>query len=293
MFKGLTTAVRLLKRMAHPRAGEFDREAVGYHRTFLTALREKTADMPEWTDGKGSRHRLVPTCLFGDSPAELRHAFYLDTGPLFLVFAGLLTHDDALARSSLMWFREGPPARLYSYDSECWQLPSLRHEISSCEPCYSWNVFHSHQSGDRTRFLEGMYSQLAGGLSRQTFTTCETRGGITALTPCLPAFYLLRLSVIDDQIVPGELHLLRLMPLAWLSQGRETRFENVPTEFGPVSLGVKLQTGGTQLAVRYSARWRHAPSKVLLHVPPGNIRMLTVNGNQVQVTSGSKIVAIG
>ena len=37
------------------------------------------------------------------------------------------------------------------------------------EPCYSWNVFHAHRLGDRAKYLEGMYSVLAGGVSKQTF----------------------------------------------------------------------------------------------------------------------------
>jgi hypothetical protein len=292
MYKGLTTAVRLLRRMGDARAAEFATEAADYQRSFLAAFREKAARMPSWTGRDGTRHRLAPISLSGDSSAELRHAFYLDAGPLFLVFAGLLPAEDPLARSTLLWFREGPPAKGYAYDSECWQVPSLHHEISSCEPCYSWNIFHSHCAGDRVRFLEGMYSLLAGGLSRQTFTTCETRGGITGLTPCLPAFYMLRLSVIDDQVAPGELHLLRLMPLAWLSRNREARFENVPTEFGPVTLGVKLGANGTELAVRYSARWRQAPGKVWLHVPPNGIGRVTVNGKRTPFDERAKRVQI-
>ena len=55
-----------------------------------------------------------------------------------------------------------------------------------------------------------MYSLFAGASSRQTYTVCETRGGITGVTPCLPGVWLARLAVIDDQIRDDELHLLRL-----------------------------------------------------------------------------------
>ena len=125
---------------------------------------------------------------------------------------------DDLMRSALLWFREGPPTRFYRPESDWAQLPSLRHEMATSEPCYSWNLFHSWQLGDRLRFLEGMYSLFAGAYSRQTYTVCETRGGITGCTHWLPSVLLARLAVIDDQIAEGELHLLRLMPLAWLKE---------------------------------------------------------------------------
>ena len=88
--------------------------------------------------------------------------------------------------------------------------------------------------------LEGMYSLFAGASSRQTYTVCETRGGITGVTPCLPSVWLARLAVIDDQIRDEELHLLRLVPLVWLRTDHPMRFENIPTEFGPVSLTAQL-----------------------------------------------------
>ncbi len=137
--------------------------------------------------------------------------------------------------------------------------------MSSCEPCYSWVFFHSWQLGDRAEFLEGMYSLFAGASSRQTYTVCETRGGITGLTPCLPDVWLLRLAVIDDQIREDELHLLRLVPLAWLRSDKEARFENMPTEFGVVSLTAKLDPAGRELRVTFCPEIQDRPETA--HTP--------------------------
>src|SRR5437773_5457505 len=94
--------------------------------------------------------------------------------------------------------------------------PVLTDEISSCEPCYSWNIFHSWQTDDRVKFLEGMYSLIVGGMSRQTFISSEHRGGMSGNQFVAPlAVNMIRLSVIDDQIEPSALHLLRIVPLAW------------------------------------------------------------------------------
>ena len=213
-YKGLATAVKVLRKMSHPRSTEFGLEAQDYKETFLRAFREKAADTPKWTDRGGVEHFFCPVSMSLERPEEIRHAFYLDAGPVFLVFAGLMEADDELMQSLLLWFREGPQVEHYRPDGNCWQVPCLVHEMSSCEPCYSWNVFHSWQIADRPRFLEGMYSQFAGGCSQQTGTICETRGGVTGTCPWLPAVYLARLAVVDDAIADGELHLLRLMPLS-------------------------------------------------------------------------------
>ncbi len=282
-YKGLITAVKLLKEIHHPRAAEFEAEARDYKAAFVKAIREKSATLPAWTDSKGKVHHQAPTAMFGEQDWQLRHPFHLDTGPLFLVFSGLMDADDDMMKSTLSWFREGPPTRFFRPNSDCWQLPSLVHEISSCEPCYSWNIFHSWQAGDRYHFLEGMYSLFAGAMSRQTYSLCETRGGLTGVTPCTPAVLLVRLAVIDDKIKDDELHLLRLAPLAWLSPTKEARFENMPTEFGPVTLRFKLARQGKELNVTFSDQFRSAPSKIVLHIPPvKGLTNVTLNGKDLK-----------
>ena len=188
--------------------------------------------MPEWTDDDGRTHRFVPTAL--PAGGDINHPFYLDAGPLFLVYSGLMTADDDLMRSALHYFRTGPNTHTYDLNGAWHQSVSLHRELSSCEPCYSWNVFHAWQSGDRPKFLEGMYSLLTGSLSRRTSIGCEHRGGVSGTLFSVPLpIELARLSVIDDQLEPDRLHLLRLVPLAWLRADRPTRFERIPTEFGP------------------------------------------------------------
>jgi hypothetical protein len=265
-------------------------EADTYRTVFQKVLRERWQSSPTWQDDAELQHHLVPTAVAGETPDEIRHAFYLDTGPLFLVFAGLLDADDPMSVETLAWFRSGPPTKLYRLDGNCFQTPSLRHEISSCEPCYSWNVFHAWQLGDRRHFLEGMYSLLAGAVSRKTFTVCETRGGVTGLTPALTSVYLARLAVIDEQIVPGELHLLRLMPRAWITSHRAARFLGIPTEFGPLDLEVRLNEGTDELRVQFRPHYRLEPKRVVLHVPPvAGLKTIRINDKR-EVVADDRIV---
>ena len=194
-------------------------------------------------------------------------------------------------QSALKWFREGPVQQFGRVGWSYSQVGFLRHEMSSCIPGYSWNIFHNHQLGDRSRFLESMYSQFAGAISRQTKTVCETRGGITGrITHADTPFYLARLAVVDDIIADKELHLLRICPLAWISTKTETRFEDMPTAYGPVSLRWKLAAKGDVLRVDYAPRFHQQPEKILLHVPPINgLKTILVNGEAHSVKPGAKL----
>ena len=288
-YKALATAARLLQRIGHPRAEEFAREARDYRETFVRAMREAMGGMPEWEDADGQRHRFVPTALPGGG--DVQFPFYLDTGPLFAVYAELMDADDELMRSALRYFREGPNTPRYDLTGPWHQPITLHREQSSCEPCYSWNVFHAWQTADRMRFLEGFYSLLTGAVSRQTSIGCEHRGGISGTLFSLPLpIELARLSVIDDQIEPGGLHLLRLVPLAWLTADRETLFERIPTEFGPVTLRFRLAEDGRRLDVSFQPRFRFTPSRVRLHMPPlPGLRTVMVNGHAFDAKPGETV----
>jgi hypothetical protein len=292
-YKGLTAAVRLLKKIQHPRAAEFEAEAQDYRAQFVRAFVETSKKIPAWRDSLGKSHSMAPRNLSGDKDFGIHHAFYLDTGPLFLVFAGLMDADEEPITSNRAWFREGPPRRTYQDVGNCWQTPSLHREMSSCEPCYSWVCFHSWKLADRPRFLEGMYSLLAGASSRQTFTVCETRGGHTGLIPCLPSVWLARLSVIDDQIQEGELHLLRLAPLVWLRTDKEACFHNMPTEFGVVGLKVKLGSDGRELLVNFDPKFKTVPRRILLHIPPEKeLKAVILNGKPLPWDGKQRILEI-
>ena len=293
-YKGLCTAVRLLKRLGHPQAQEFATEAQDYRRRFGEVIRRLVQETPTWKDASGRERHLVPRHLWGDKDWGTSHAFYLDAGPLFLVFAGLMDADDELMENCRLFFREGPNRWAYTDDGYPWKSPSLYHEMSSCEPCYSWVFFHTWQLGDRSHFLEGMYSLFAGACSQQTFTVCETRGGITGLTPCLGNAWLARLAVIDDQLRDEELHLLRLVPLAWLRSDREARFHNMPTEFGPVTVSFRLKNEAKrELDVHFVPRFHTRPRRIVLHVPPiAALAGIALNGKPLAWKPGTTTVEL-
>lgn len=290
-YKGLYTGARFLRQIHHPRAAEFTKEAEDYKKTFVAALRDASKKSTTWKDRNGKIHPLVPTSLYGAVEESLRHPFYLDTGPMQLVFAGLMDADDPLMQSALAWFRDGPVHQFARTNSNFMQVGFLNHEMSSCIPGYSWNNFINHELGDRQHFLEGMYSLYAGAISRQTKTVCESRGGITGrITHADAPFYMTRLAVIDDIIADNELHLLRICPLAWISSERETKFENMPTAYGPVTLRWKLSKDGKTLNLDYEPNFESKPDKVVLHIPPvEGLKKISINGKTRSVKPGGKL----
>ena len=138
-----------------------------------------------------------------------------------------------------------------------------------------------------------MYSLLTGSLSRRTSIGCEHRGGVsgTLFSAPLP-IELARLSVIDDQLEPDRLHLLRLVPLVWLSTDRTTTFERIPTQFGPVTLRFQLQENGHRLLVTFEPQFHHRPQQVLLHVPPRVGLSEILVGGRVHAAQPGGVIAL-
>jgi hypothetical protein len=293
-YKGLTSAVKLLKQINHPRAAEFEQFAAGFKKTFLENYYEIVKTGKTWIDDDG-KTRYLPSTVLTNKP-QPRHlfsdAFYLDVGPMVLVWAGLMDASDPIMKDIVDYFRNGPNKKMWPAMYHALYRPWLNHEISTCEPCYSWNIFHSWQLNDREKFLEGMYSLYAGALSQNTYISCEHRHGIMGNLFATPlAFYATRLAVIDDQVRANELHLMRICPQAWISSAEETIFDNMPTEFGAVSLRFKKSADGKTLDVQFTPAWRHQPGKVVLHVPPvEGLKTVKVNGKKYKVTAGREIV---
>jgi len=280
--KALKTAAAFLAKIGHPEADRFRAEAEDYRDTFCRAFREVAARSKTWRAPDGTELPFVPAVLAEATGQEAAHPFYLDTGPLVLVFGELLDASDPLMQASLRWFREGPQWRIYRHFSSEFQTSVLDHEVSSCEPCYSWNVFHSYQLGDREQFTQGLYGVFAAGASRQNFVACETRDAVfgNVFTHGL-ALMLMRMAVIDEE--GDDLHLLRMAPQAFFKDGGFD-WRNVPTWFGDLSIAGRYD--GDTLHITYQPPARETPKRTLLHLPPLEAKQVLINGKPCPRLSG-------
>jgi len=230
-YKGMLTTVRLFEKIGHPKAAQYKAFLKKFKETFVREYRKSAEEGARWTDSQG-RKRYMPPMNFSSTAKKYgTHVFYLDCGPLVLVWAELMEADDPLMVDTIDFFREGPNWKLSTGSQSSSVIhnavdgPLLIYEMSTCEPCYSWNVFHTWKLGDRQNFLMGMYSLMVGSISHNTYISCEHRHAIQGTQFSFPlAFYLARLAVIDDQISYGDQHLMRLCPHAWISSEEESVF---------------------------------------------------------------------
>ncbi|MCC6352864.1 MAG: hypothetical protein IT577_03195 [Verrucomicrobiae bacterium] len=275
-YKGLVTLVTLLERLHHPAAPRWRQEAVNYRQRFVEVFRD--ACKLTWKDSRGHAHPFLPTNILNESIGQAFHGFYLDTGPLFLGFAGLLDADDPLMHAALAWFTHGPTARFHLGDSDHSVPPALVHEMSSCEPCYSWNLFLRLARNQRAPIAEGLHALLVGGQDPDTLSGLETRHGRFGLHASgeLTAG-VLRLSLVDDLRQDGALHLLAAAPASWFTPGQTVEMSRLPTRFGPMSLRTQGTPDGLTLDI--TPPNRHAiPAGLLLHVPLADLREINLDG---------------
>jgi hypothetical protein len=286
-YRGLRSAVELLHRIGHPRAAAFDEFSEEFRETFVAAMDDLADRSQKWTDAEGNEWPAFKPYFSGSGAWD--DFVMLDGGALMAVWAGLMPATHPYMRSFVEFFRVGPNTKLFdpAHHNALYRAV-LDHEQSSSEPCYSWNLFHTWQLGDRARFLEGMYGLLAGGLSQDTYISSEHRHAIygSLFTQPIIVWSLLH-AVIDDSLTRGEIKLLRLCPLEWLSADTETRFDKVPTRYGPVSLRMKLSSDRRTLSVTAEGDWHHRPDRMVLTTPPlPGLRWIVANGMKYRAGEG-------
>ena len=284
IYKGLDTVVKVLEEINHLEANKWKEEAEEYKERFNEVFMDTYSKMPSWRACDGTEYKFIPLEVTGKEWEENIHAFYLDAGPLFLAFSGLLEHDNYIFDEALKWFREGPHVKHWQFDNNCWQMPVLHHEMSSCEPCYSWNMDINFLRNDREHFIEGLFAQFAGARNTDLFSDIETRNGMFAIG-CTTAvtFHHVRNGIVYEN--GNNLELLRMVPVSWLKSGDVLEFKKLPTYFGPMEIEVKVSIDGSKAEIKISLPSRNKPEKILLFVPKfltGKAVKIIIDGKEVK-----------
>lgn len=284
---GMCMVVQVLKRLKMRSAKKWAAEADDYRKCFLRAMRRAARQAGTFATVDGETHPFVPTNLDRPLAPVNDEAFYLDTGPLFPLYVGLIPPHDPLADAILAYFRKGPNLELFRRESSPWQPPVLVHELSSCEPCWSWNIGASLERRDRVRFVEGLFSMFSGGQSRTILWDIESRNGVFGCCGPKPvALHFLRHAFVYEH--EDRLELLRLPPRDWLRE-EGARFENLPTWFGRMSLHARLED--RTLHLRATLPTRNPYRELLLNVPDlGHVERVVVNGETVEPRKGMAIL---
>lgn len=283
---GMRHVIEILKRIGDRSAKKWEREADDYQRTFLRAIRRAAKRAGTFETIDGETYPFVPTNVNSPLAPANDEAFYLDTGPLFAIFVGLIPPHDPLADATLAFFRKGPNVATYRPESTPWQPPILFHEISSCEPVYSWNIGTSLLRGDRVPFVEGLFAMITGGQSTRILWDIETRNGVFGLCGSTPAaIWLLRHAMIHESA--NGLELLRIPPKDWL-RGNGIELKGIPTWFGKATIHTWMED--SVLHLEASLPKREPVDRVVVHIPDfGKECQVTVNGRRQQVTKSGTI----
>ncbi len=153
-------------------------------------------------------------------------------------------------------------------------------------------------------FLLGFYAFLAFNMDHDTFISRETNVlyasdlhvrstypvvDVSDPVPCSSAVALhwLRHMLVTEQsdtlgASADRLLLLSAIPRDWLADGKVIRFEQLPTEFGPVSLHVQSEVAAGRIVVDLTPPQRQTPRVLKLrlrHPQSRHLRSVTVNGN--------------
>jgi len=82
-----------------------------------------------------------------------------------------------------------------------------------------------------------------------------------------------------------ELHLLPGVPRSWTRRGAVTRLHDVPTQFGPVSIVLRMSDDGQRATVELTSPRREPPRKIVLHLESfaGDLKTATLNGRPIGV----------
>jgi len=159
-------------------------------------------------------------------------------------------------------------------------------------------LLHVLENGEPERYLLGLYTSLAYGMSRETFSSVECtalKTGENALT--LPHLYsgaqqlfMLRTMLLRED--GRDLVLCSATPRAWLEPGKSIRVSGAPTRFGPVSFEVRSGPRAEVITAEITPPRRQRPERIILHLrhPAGKrIASVTVDGRPWREFDGERV----
>jgi len=141
--------------------------------------------------------------------------------------------------------------------------------------------------GDVERTILGLYGSLAYGMSRETYSACETqwiRSGanyyhLPHLYSCTQQLRLLRNMLIREK---GKVLLIgQAIPRHWLKKDMKIDVSDAPTVFGEVDYSITVDNTGDRMKVQLNPPVRNVPDSIILylrHPQEKIIKNVKING---------------
>ncbi|MDY0170675.1 MAG: hypothetical protein RBS80_29305, partial [Thermoguttaceae bacterium] len=152
------------------------------------------------------------------------------------------------------------------------------------------------------RALLGFYGSLAYGMSRDTWAGVECTNMVTganaATLPHLRSGYqqlrLLRNMLVREQA--GKLLLAQAVPRHWLTDGKQVKVENAPTEFGALDYTIDSHVNDRRIVVHVDPPKRTPPEAIVVYLrhPAGKpIKVANANGTPIKEYDAGSITLRG
>jgi len=167
---------------------------------------------------------------------------------------------------------------------------------------YSYGYWMNCLERDEVRrVILGLYTTLAYGMSRDTYSSGEAQSPHAGVGDRMPHLYsgtqqllLLRNMLLRES---GETLILgQAVPRPWLENGKEVRVEDAPTSFGKVGYTIKSHDGAARMTVRLDPPTKKPPKAITIRLrhPAGKpIQSVKIDGVESKSFSGDTLTLTG
>lgn len=158
---------------------------------------------------------------------------------------------------------------------------------------------HQLIHGEPERYLLGLYTSLAYGMSRETFSSVECtqiKSGENHMT--LPHLYsgtqqlfMLRTMLLREE--PGRLILCSAVPRAWSTDGKRIAVRDAPTSFGDTSFRIMSAVNRGLMHVVIDPPGRRPLQEIVLHLRHPEAKPITgvrLVGGQMRSYDGERVI---
>lgn len=270
---GLNRMAEVFEAIGAAEAAELRAVAAEWKDNILDAFRESLASSPvvPLTDGS-----WCPTCAPWAEMAQARFFYQVPEsyrshgtfttadcllGPLHLVYAGLVAPDSVEGSMLLKYHRD-----IFFQGNSAFS-----------QPYYSKHNTIQARLGMVKPFLDTYYNTVASHFDHETGTFWEHYFRLSPHKTHEEANFLMETRNMLWQEDGSTLYLFRVIPRAWMEDGKEIVLDSVRSYFGELS--VRMTSKGGKIEAEIDCTSEHRPETVIIRMPhPDGLRAVTVSG---------------
>lgn len=290
-YLGLSRMAEVLGALGYPQAQAFAREADAWRRDIRDSFFHLMALSPVVPLGDGSWCPTVPPWTEAEAPRLLyqkpevfrSHGTFTAPdallGPLYLVFCEVIGPDEPAARQMMDYYGE----LLFQQNS------------AFSQPYYSRHNWYQALTGMVRPFLSTYYTVLSAHADRETYSFWEHFYRLSPHKTHEEANFLMETRWILYMEREDTLHLLRVIPRAWMADGKSIELDGVRSYFGALTLQAdsRLSEGYIEASVRCDRERKPACLTIRLPHPDGKRPVKVSGGSYDPATETVTVAPVG